>query len=320
MKFDLKLYRGYANEQQVILFGHVFRSLAPDYFLTDKKGYRHAKGVYEMFTIKTLENATVKVSFLDETITTKTTKDGYFRICVPKKNISAGWHEFSAEAYYEDYHSKEQSEFLKPFPGKIGVISDIDDTFLISHTNNILKKVYVLLTKNVNKRKIFEDVAEHYQLLSEAGREGEVEKNTFFYVSSSEWNLYSFILNFTRLHKLPKSVFKLKKIKTGLGDFLFSGRGNHSHKFDKIKDILEFYPEMRFVLMGDDSQKDPFLYQRIVKYFPKNVAAIYIRQTGKKQKEKTLEALESVSSFHVATCYFRDSSEAIEHSKKIGLL
>ncbi|QLE00151.1 App1 family protein [Galbibacter sp. BG1] len=320
MKFDLKLYRGYANEKQVILFGHVFRSLAPDYLLTDKKGYKHAKGIYEMFTIKTLENATVKISFQDEIVTTKTTKDGYFRVCIPCENIKAGWHEFSAEANYEDYQTKQLSEFLKPYPGKIGVITDIDDTFLISHTNNILKKLYVLLTKNVKKRKIFEDVAYHYKLLSEAGRSGEMEKNTFFYVSSSEWNLYSFILNFTRLHGLPKSVFKLKKIKTGLGDFLFSGRGSHDHKFQKIKDILEFYPEMRFVLMGDDSQKDPYLYQKIVKYFPRNVAAIYIRQTGKKQKSKTVEALENLKDFNMPTCYFKDSAIAISHSKKIGLL
>ncbi|WP_317133728.1 App1 family protein [Galbibacter orientalis] len=320
MKFDLTLYRGYANEKQIILFGHVFKSIAPDYLLNDKKGYRHAKGVFEMFTIKTLNNALVKVSFQNQEITTRTVNDGYFRICIPCENIKAGWHNFTAEAFYEDYKVTEKSEFLKPYPGKIGVISDIDDTFLISHTNNLFKKLYVLLTKNVKKRKIFEDVVAHYSLLSRAGREDKMETNTFFYVSSSEWNLYSFILNFTQLHKLPKAVFKLKKIKSGLTDFLFSGRGSHNHKFNKIKDILEFYPEMRFVLMGDDSQKDPFLYAKIVKYFPENVEAIYIRQTKSKQNSKTVKMLQEVEAFKIPTCYFEHSSKAIEHSKKIGLL
>ncbi|MDG3583467.1 App1 family protein [Galbibacter pacificus] len=320
MKFDLSLYRGYANEEQVILFGHVFKSLAPEYLLTDKKGYRHAKGVFEMFTIKTLKNASVKVYFNNREISTQTTHEGYFRVCIPCNGIDAGWHAYRVEAYYKGHMVEAESEFLKPFPGKIGVISDIDDTFLISHTNNIFKKLYVLLTKNVQKRKIFDDVATHYSLLSKAGRTDKMETNTFFYVSSSEWNLYSFILNFTKLHQLPKAVFKLKKIKSGLTDFLFSGRGNHRHKFNKIKDILEFYPQMNFVLMGDDSQKDPGIYEEIVKYFPKNVAAVYIRQTTKKQNSKTVKMLQNIETFKVPTCYFVDSSIAIAHSKTIGLL
>jgi hypothetical protein len=32
----------------------------------------------------------------------------------------------------------------------------------------------------------------------------------FFYVSSSEWNLYRFITKFTEIHKLPKAVLLLK--------------------------------------------------------------------------------------------------------------
>ncbi|WP_342155320.1 App1 family protein [Joostella sp. CR20] len=320
MDFDISLYRGYANEKQIILFGHVFKSVAPDYLFTDKKALKHARGVYEMFTIKTLANARVKVKFQGEEITTRTVSDGYFRVCIPVENIEPGWHSYTVEASYNSFVRTEQSEFLKPYPGKIGVISDIDDTFLISHTNNLLLKLYVLLTKNVNKRKIYADVAHHYSLLSKAGREDKMEANTFFYVSSSEWNLYSFILNFTELHKLPKAVFKLKKIKQGLTDFLFSGRGNHNHKFNKIKDILEFYPQMQFVLMGDDSQKDPFLYAKIVKYFPKSVVAVYIRQTKSKKNSKTLANLQEIEAFAIPTCYFEHSSKAIEHSKKIGLL
>ncbi|WP_417444350.1 App1 family protein [Joostella sp.] len=320
MKFDLKLYRGYANEEQIILFGHVFKSLAPEYLLTDKKGYRHAKGVYEMYTIKTLENALVTIFFKDQKLTTRTSEDGYFRVCVPCSNMEAGWHDYRVEASYLGNVVKRESEFLKPYPGKIGLISDIDDTFLLSHTGNFLKKIYVLLTRNVKRRKIFEDVVTHYSLLSKAGKEDTVETNTFFYVSSSEWNLYSFILDFTRIHELPKAVFKLKKIKTGLLDLFFSGRGNHNHKFEKIKDILEFYPEMRFVLMGDDSQRDPFLYTKIVKYFPRNVAAIYVRQTKSKQNSKTVKELQDMEEFNIPTCYFKHSSVAIEHSKKIGLL
>jgi hypothetical protein len=41
--------------------------------------------------------------------------------------------------------------------------------------------------------------------------------------------------------KLPKAVLLLKDIKTSLTNFVWTGRGGHNHKFDKIKHILEFY-------------------------------------------------------------------------------
>ncbi len=169
-------------------------------------------------------------------------------------------------------------------------ISDIDDTFLVSHTRNAFKKLYILLWKNINDRKIFEDVVQHYQALSTAGRNKKDERNAFFYVSSSEWNLYKFIVKFTEKHELPRAVLLLKDIKTSLMDFFVTGRGNHNHKFDKIKHILEFYPHLQYTLLGDDSQHDPFLYEDICKIFPVTVKAVYIRQTGHHKKEKTLKA------------------------------
>lgn len=191
---------------------------------------------------------------------------------------------------------------------------------MVSHSGNFLKKLYVLLLKNINKRKIFEDVVPHYQSLSRAGQENDTASNSFFYVSSSEWNLYEFIDSFARLHQLPKAVIKLKKIKTGISDFLFTGRGSHDHKFEKIKDIIMFYPNLEYVLLGDDSQKDPFLYERIVKIFPENIKAIYIRQTGRKTKQLVEKTLQNIESLNVATCYFSNSHEAIAHSEKIGIL
>jgi phosphatidate phosphatase APP1 len=212
------------------------------------------------------------------------------------------------------------SELLKPFESKVGVISDIDDTFLVSHSGNFFKKLYILLFKNINKRKVFEDVVPHYQALSRAGQENETASNSFFYVSSSEWNLYEFIDAFARLHKLPKAVIKLKKIKTGISDFLFTGRGSHDHKFEKIKDIIMFYPNLDYVLLGDDSQKDPYLYERIVKIFPENIKAIYIRQTSRRKKQQAAAVLKNIESMNVATCYFSNSEEAIAHSERIGIL
>ncbi|WP_410005504.1 App1 family protein [Aequorivita nionensis] len=321
MKLDLKLYRGYVNKEELVVFGHVFKSWAPDKYRMDRKGIRHAVSVIHMFRIKPLENVEVTLKFKNIVVTTKTLADGYFRFTIPySENMESGWHPYEVSCNLYDYGIVQTSELLKPFESKVGVISDIDDTFLVSHSGNFFKKLYILLFKNINKRKVFEDVVPHYQALSRAGQENETASNSFFYVSSSEWNLYEFIDAFARLHKLPKAVIKLKKIKTGISDFLFTGRGSHNHKFEKIKDIIMFYPKLDYVLLGDDSQKDPYLYERIVKIFPENIKAIYIRQTSRRKKQQAAAVLKNIETMNVATCYFSNSEEAIAHSARIGIL
>ncbi|MCM4160631.1 DUF2183 domain-containing protein [Antarcticibacterium flavum] len=321
MKFDLKLYRGYVNDNHLVVFGHVFESWAPDKYRTDRRGIKHAFSIIHMFRIKPLKNIPIKLKFKNLEVITKTLDDGYFRFDVPfHEELESGWHEYCVSCKINELGIIERAELLKPFESKVGIISDIDDTFLISHSNSFFKKLYVMLLKNINKRKIFDDVVKHYQHLSIAGQDSKEASNSFFFVSSSEWNLYGFINDFAEMHGLPKAVIKLKKIKTGISDFLFTGRGSHNHKFEKIKDIISFYPDLQYVLLGDDSQHDAYIYERICKIFPKNIKAVYLRQTGKKQKIKVYSVLKNIESLNVETCYFLGSDKAILHSKNIGII
>jgi len=322
LKSDLKVYRGYASDKLLVVFGHVFKKTATT--LSEKTKFKHAYSVLRTFRRKTISNADVYLYFNNKKIHTKTLKDGYFRFSIPlhdsfQDDFENGWNTVEIELNHEGKSVKRTTEILRPYDGKLAFISDIDDTFLISHTNNLFKKLYVLLWRNVNDRKIFEDVTAHYQQLSLAGQE-KGETNAFFYVSSSEWNLYNFIERFIQIQNLPKGVIKLKTIKTSLSDFLFTGRGNHNHKFDKIKEIIEFYPHLEFVLLGDDSQADPTVYEQICKTFPQNIKAIYIRRTQKSKKYSTQKILQNLESLDIKTCYFLKSEQAILHSKEIGIV
>ncbi|MEO8240357.1 MAG: App1 family protein [Flavobacterium sp.] len=319
MKPILQLYRGYANEQELIVMGHVFKTLY-DYDF-QKKNFKNATSIVNLFRIKTIKNFDVYLKYENQEIHTKTLDDGYFKFCIPlEKESHFGWIEYEVSIKHKTEIITVKGSFIRPHKGNLGIISDIDDTFLISHTRNIFRKIYILLFKNVNDRKVFKDVVPHYQALSSAGRNNKEEQNAFFYISSSEWNLYSFIVKFTKIHELPRAVILLKDIKRGVTDFFFSGRGNHNHKFDKIKHVLEFYPNLKYVLLGDDSQHDPFLYEQICKIFPVTVKAVYIRQTGKHKKEETKNILKNLETLEVSVCYFKNSSEAILHSKSIGII
>lgn len=321
MKPILKLYRGYANDQEFIVFGHVFRPNTAGDYEFEKKRFKNARSILNMYRIKTIPNAEVYLEHNGKKIMTKALADGYFKFCIPlEEELAHGWADYYVSIYHNGEEIREKGTYIRPYEGNLGFISDIDDTFLVSHTRNFFKKIYILLFKNINKRKIFEDVVPHYRALSTAGRNKKDEMNAFFYVSSSEWNLYNFIVKFTQKHDLPRAVLLLKDIKTSLTDFLVTGRGNHNHKLDKIKHILEFYPHLKYTLLGDDSQHDPYLYEDVCKIFPITVKAVYIRQTGHSKKAKAIAAIKNMESMGVATCYFKDSSEAIEHSRRIGLI
>lgn len=321
MKPILKLYRGYANEQELIVMGHVFKPTSKEDYDFQKKNFKNATSVIRMFRIATKANADVYLEQNGKKIHTKTLDDGYFKFCIPlEENRNYGWINYSVSIFDGNEEIKETASYIRPHIGNFGFISDIDDTFLVSHTRNPMKKLYILLFKNVYARKVYDDVVTHYLALSSAGRTNKSEENAFFYVSSSEWNLYRFIIQFTEINKLPKAVLLLKDIKTSLTDLFITGRGDHNHKFEKIKHILEFYPNLQYILLGDDSQHDPYLYENICKIFPVNVKAVYIRQTGHSKKSKVDVTLKNIETLNVEVCYFKNSTEAIAHSKKIGLI
>jgi phosphatidate phosphatase APP1 len=320
MKPILKLYRGYSNGEELIVMGHVFKPTNRKDYDFQKKNLKNATSVIKMFTIKTQSNADVFLDYNGRRIRTKSLDDGYFKFSIPlNETLPFGWNTYKVSIYYNDEELVFNGSYVHPWEGEWGIISDIDDTFLVSHSSSFFRKLYVLLFRNLNNRKIFEDVVHHYEALSRAGKTGD-ERNAFFYVSSSEWNLYRFITDFAVLHKLPKAVLLLKDIKTGIADFFFSGRGDHNHKFVKIKHILELYPKLKFVLLGDDTQQDPYLYQNLCKIFPVTVKAVYIRQSGSQPKKKTIQIMNNLQSMGVETCYFKHSSEAIAHSKKISII
>jgi phosphatidate phosphatase APP1 len=317
----LKLYRGYANEEELIVMGHVFQPTKAEEYDFQKRKFKNARSVIRMYQTKTQSNADVFLERRGNIIHTKTLKDGYFKFCIPiKEPLGYGWLDYSVHIVHEGKKIEKKGTYIRPFKGNLGFISDIDDTFLVSHTRNLLKKLHILLFRNINTRKVFEGAVPHYQALSTAGRNKKEEQNAFFYVSSSEWNLYRFIVEFTELNQLPRAVLLLKDIKTSLWDFFVTRKADHNHKFEKIKHILEFYPNLNYTLLGDDSQEDPYLYENICKIFPVTVIAVYIRQTGKQKKAKTQKALENISTLGVETCYFSDSHAAIAHSKRIGLI
>lgn len=323
---DLKLYRGYANKNELVVFGHIVKKYPSGDRKYTRSGFRYARTIIELFSIKPIPFLKVVLRVGHITAETTAEADGYFRFQIPlTEPMPSGWHPYEVSVDDEwngkRYQGSAQEEFFLPYKSSYGIISDIDDTFLISHSRRSFRKLFVLLSKNVQARKPFDDVVKHYQLLSFASRtHPHKDSNIFFYVSSSEWNLYDMIVRFAELNGLPKAVLKLRKIKSGIDDFVTTGAGSHDHKLRKIHNIINFYPELQFILLGDDSQKDPEIYEEICRDFAANIRAVYIRQTRKRTKSETTSNLKNIQELGIDVCYFAHSNKAIIHSLDNGIV
>lgn len=316
----IKLYHGYGHENKLTTFGHMFR-LSP----FPRKHYRQSflrntLALLRLFFVKPYAGVTIQLEWKGKTYEAKTDTDGFFKFnWQDEEPFEKGWLAVKVKGFIGDkLIASAVGRIFIPHPTQYIIISDIDDTFLVSHSANMRKRLLVLFTQNARTRKPFEGVVRHYQLLANSNTTKE-HPNPFFYVSSSEWNLYEYILEFTAVNHIPRGIFLLNQLKQ-FSELLKTGQNNHATKFTRIARIMEAFPKQRVILLGDSSQHDPYIYESVVKHFPKQVHAVYIRDVFERNFEKVREVLNKIDESGVPCCLFKQSSDAILHSVKIGLI
>ncbi|QJD77111.1 App1 family protein [Spirosoma rhododendri] len=319
----VKVYRGYGNDKVLSINGHVLRRSA-----LPRTNYRDNKlinllAVMRLFLVKPYPNTRVRLSCAGQTAEVFADENGFFQCDLPlPAPLSPGWHPVRAELLSQTLPTETvlgtgEGKVLIPAPTTFACISDIDDTFLVSHSATIAKRLLVLLTENAHSRDPFDGVVAHYQLLAQA--DSGPATNPFFYVSSSEWNLYDYILEFSEQNGLPDGVYLLSKLKQ-FHQLLQTGKTKHHTKFDRIKRILETYPDMRFILLGDDSQQDPVIYSSVVQQFCHQISCVYIRRIKPANRAATEALIGQIEAAGVPCCYFTHSEEAHQHSIRAGLV
>ncbi len=316
----IRVYNGYGDNDQLIIYGHVLKQSPLPRRKFRKNFWSNSLSLLRLFMVQPFKNARVVLEWQDMKLEAITDVDGFFKFeWKPEKELEEGWHRVTvriAEGKFAG-HSGE-GKLLVPHNTRYLFISDIDDTFLVSHSSNLRKRLYVLLTKNARTRRPFEGVVRHYQLLAHAGTSLEAP-NAFFYVSSSEWNLYDYIREFKRSYGIPEGVYLLNQLKQGY-EFLKTGQTKHNGKFFRIIRILKEFPNHRYILLGDDTQMDPEIYQSVAENFPDRIHCVYLRHVGKHKRPEVEERVRAMKALGVEVCYFTTSSEAIAHSKKMGLI
>jgi len=317
----IKVYHGYGHTNNLVVYGHVLRG----------KGFYQRSytgnvvinfiNLFRLFFITPLPNVRVVLQWQNQRVYSATESDGFFKFEWQFDSpVLAGWHAVKVDLLNasEQRTATGEGKIFVPHSTQYGFISDIDDTVLVSHSAATGKKLWAMLTKNPRSRKTFADVVNYYQLLSNAHTEPALP-NPFFYVSSSEWNLYDYLNEFFKFNQLPKGAFLLNEIKKWY-QLLKTGKTKHQGKLHRVLRVLKAFPAQQFVLLGDNSQSDPDIYRLIANRYPNQILAIYIRNISKQKETFTKQVLTSINNKSIYTCLYKHTSEAITHSKSIGLI
>ena len=177
----------------------------------------------------------------------------------------------------------------------ISVISDIDETIMVSYTKTKLKRFLTTLFKPWQNRKVIPFTQELYKVY--------INNPRFFYVSKSENNLFPTISNFIMHNELPKGkLFLTPYLSSGQ---LIKSKKDKDFKFKIISSIIKDSPNQKFVLIGDDSQKDMEIYTRIANHFRSNIEGIYIRQTAKKVNNQQMQNWKNLQGTGIDAYYFK---------------
>lgn len=279
--FEIVSYHGYGNGNQAHVYGRVVEKRTAGASTDADSTLRNLLNTYRRTDSDPLPFAKVTIGHGGKTTEMKADDEGFFGgsidAAVPLETGDE-WHEYDIELVSPAPQGtdavKGTGETLVPAASaRFGVISDIDDTVIQSRVSNFLLAARTVILGNARTRLPFPGVAAFYEALRNGA--GGAERNPIFYVSSSPWNIHDVISEFMDLQKIPRGPLLLRDWDMRLG--ALASTRHFEHKSVAIRNIMQCYPAMEFILIGDTSQHDPEIYRQIVGEFPDRVKAIYIR-------------------------------------------
>ena len=263
------------------------------------------------YTTKPLKNAKIKITLNEDVFETQTNNQGAFFLEVLNT--------FNKKPIISVHYQKTKLDITQNYPiffknnkNNIGVISDIDDTILASHTADIIKRLITLVLVPSHKRKTISFTEKLLNVLA-------LNKSNIYYVSKSESNLFGIISSFMQKNKLPKGPLLLTPFLNFKG--LLKHKKGKDFKLSNIKYIIQNSPiHKKFILFGDDTQKDMEVYSTICNLFPDRIALVYIRQTKKKISRKKLDLWKNLKHIFPNAVYFNKNTDINSEIEKIKTL
>ena len=290
--FEIVPYLSFGTPTQLFVRGRVIEDKGLSLATPDASRWRNFLDTYKRFVSDKVPHARIKVAYPGGESELEADAQGYFneQLALPQP-VSAGWTEVTYTLLAPQRRGVEAAQavgrvLIPEADAQFGVISDMDDTVVQTDVTRWVRVLGAVLFGNAHTRLPFRGVATFYRALE---RGGTGAHNPLFYVSSSPWNLYDLLLEFLTLGQIPLGPLNLRAWRGGTGE-LFPGE-HGAFKQHEIRRILDTFPDLPFILIGDSGEQDPEIYGEIVERYPGRILSVYIRNVSGEARRGVVTAL-----------------------------
>lgn len=202
------------------------------------------------------------------TIQTSTTRNGYVDVIVRDHGLEPGWQNVSITAISGD--SVDVPVYIVAPGTKFGLISDIDDTVIVTYLPRAFIAAWNSFVKHTSTRQPVPGMADLYNELLRRHPGMPV-----MYISTGAWNVVTTMTRFLKRHGYPVGPMLMTDWgPTNTGWF----RSGQEHKRTQLRRLAIEFPEIEWFLVGDDGQHDPMIYREMAREHPEHVRAVLIRE------------------------------------------
>ncbi len=209
-----------------------------------------------------------------------------------QQNSRDGW--LTIRAVSEEHEGTGRIRLIPPYG--ISVISDIDDTVKITEMPAGIQ--IVLRNTFFKPYQAVPGMAALYQHWHDAA---------FHYVSGTPRQFFNPLKEYL-FHEdqgFPPGSMHMKNVQKNflssetwgnIGELLINDDYTFDQKSGQIADILEAFPERRFILVSDSGERDPEIYRELMRRFPEQIEKVYIRDVinDRERNPERLEGMEII--------------------------
>lgn len=262
-------YSGYGNAEFVHVLGRVLMH-DPE---SEKSRTWAQRGYRQFFTIQVPRHE-VEVTVGGKTVSGTTNHNGYIDVLVHNHGLEPGWHEVTIRAKGADEVTADV--LIVGEDVELGVVSDIDDTIMVTWLPRAMIAAWNSWVKRTDKRAPVAGMARFYRDIAEKH-----PGVPFIYLSTGAWNTYDTLVTFMEENGFPRGPLLLTDWgPTPTGLF----RNGQEHKRVQLRNLFIAFPKLRWLLVGDDGQHDPLTYADATAEHPDRVAAVAIRNLSPQEQ------------------------------------
>jgi phosphatidate phosphatase APP1 len=202
----------------------------------------------------------------------RTDRGGYIDTVI-SADLAPGWQQVRLTA--DDMAAAEAAVRIVDPRVRFGIVSDIDDTVMVTALPRPMLAAWNTFVLDEYARAPVPGMAVLYERLVRAHPGSPV-----FYLSTGAWNVAPTLTRFLSRHLYPAGPLLLTDWGPTADRWFRSGQ---AHKRATLRRLAREFPQMTWLLIGDDGQHDREIYGEFAAAHPDRIAAVAIRHLSPTQ-------------------------------------